>query len=133
MSWAVTGPMPSIVSSSATVAVPRLIGPSSLAAPAARFRRPRACRAPAGDPFRDHHLLAVGQTRRQVYRFELRLPAGAARPLDRVVDPAPRRHPVDAGIRDRAGDVDDQIAPFPADREFARFATFGAGFAFFAP
>src|SRR5262249_3450609 len=33
MSWAVTGPMPSIVSSCSTVAVPRLIGPSSAAPP----------------------------------------------------------------------------------------------------
>ena len=74
MSAAVTGPMPSIVSSCSTVAVPRLIGPSS----ALQAHRGAA---PPGPALRHHHLLAVGQARGPVDRFQQRLRAGAAGPL----------------------------------------------------
>ncbi len=86
--------------------------------------------------FGDDHLLAVGEARRQVDRFQLRLrlrPAGA---LDGVVDPAAGGQAVDAWVGDGAGDVDDQVPRFAVEREpgFARpafcFGFPGAGVAF---
>ena len=116
MSPAVTGPMPSIVSSCSTVAVPRLIGPS------AHRRRPRrGARRRAVDPCRHHDLLAVGELRRQVDRV-----GGAP---SRVTPPArstasvtrdPAGELVDARVADLAGDVDDQ--PSPAALELERTA-----------
>ena len=98
MSSAVTGPMPSIVSSCSTVAVPRLIGPSSAAAAGA---------APAGsDPGRDDHLLAVGELRRQVDRVHVRRAGRAPGALDRIGDAGAGGKLVDAGLLDLAGDVD---------------------------
>ena len=83
MSWAVTGPIPSIVSSSSTVAVPRLIGPSA-EAPAVTAS---AARAGLGD----HDLLAVGQARCEVDCVERRLRARSAGPLHGVGDPGAGR------------------------------------------
>ena len=60
--------MPSIVSSCSTVAVPRLIGPSSIGA-----GRDRG--GPAGPALGHHHLLPVGQPGGEVDRFQLRLAA----------------------------------------------------------
>ena len=72
MSWAVTGPIPSIVSSCSTVAVPRLIGPSGRRAPPAA-----AVRAAGRRLRRDHDLLAVGEPRREVDRVDGRAVAVA--------------------------------------------------------
>ena len=109
MSPAVTGPIPSIVSSCSTLALPRLIGPSSAAAPAGGRN------AATGADLRNHHLLAVAEPRRQVDRFQRRPAAGATRPLDGVGDPSPDRQPVDARPAHGAGDVDDHIRPAGAE------------------
>ena len=75
--------MPSIVSSCSTVAVPRLIGPSSLLAAAAP--------AAAGAALRDDDLLTVGEPGGAVDRFQLGAGRGAAGPPDRVLDAAAGR------------------------------------------
>ena len=107
MSAAVTGPMPSIVSRSAWSAEPRLIGPSS--APAAADAGLRPAR-------RDDHLLAVGEPCGEVDRVRLGAPGRSAGPLDRVGDPRAGGQPVDAGLGDGSGDVDDDVAVRRADR-----------------
>ena len=98
--------MPSIVSSCSTVALPRLIGPSS-----ARRRRRRG--APPGPALGHDDLLAVGEAGGAVDRLQQRAAAGAAGALDRVRHPRPGRQPVDAGPPHRAGDVDDDVGPPP--------------------
>ena len=87
---AVTGPMPSIVSSCSTVALPRLIGPSSRAGAA-------TAAAPARPALGHDDLLAVGEPRGEVDRFQHRA-AGAAPPARSTasVTRAPGRQPVDA-------------------------------------
>ena len=100
MSAAVTGPIPSIVSRSAWSADPRLIGPSSAAA-LVRLPHP---------PRRHDHLLAVGEPRGEVDRVRLGAAARAAGALDRVGDARAGRHPVDARLDHRPGDVDDDVA-----------------------
>ena len=108
MSCAVTGPIPSIVSSCSTVAVPRLIGPSSVdEAPAADRRAARAL-------LWNDDLLPVCQPRRQVDRFQLRLAARPAGPIDRVGHPRPGRQPVDPGPSHRPGHVDDDVGRLAA-------------------
>ena len=92
MFCAVTGPIPSIVSSSSTVAVPRLIGPRLASAARADARG-----APVPGPWRTTtcwpsasraaRLIASTRARRR-----------AARALDRVVDPRAGRQPVDARV-----------------------------------
>ena len=90
-------------------------------------RRGRGARRRAGNPFRDDYLLAVGEPGGEVQRVELRLPRRPSRPLDRFLDPAAFRKPVDARLRDRPGDVDHDIAPGSLDGE-VRFR-FRFGFA----
>ncbi len=94
MSSAVTGPIPAIVSSSAAVAVAE----ADRAFFGAGSGRGRSARRRAGHAFRDDDLLAVRQPGGEVQRIELRLPGRPARPLDRFVDPAPFRQPVDPGL-----------------------------------
>ena len=88
--------------------MPRLIGPSSRGGAAPRRR-------PARPALGHDHLLPVGEPGGQVDRFQLGPGAGAARPLHRVLDPAPGRQPVDAGARDRPGHVDDDVARLAAE------------------
>ncbi len=99
-----TGPIPSIVSRSASVAVPRLIGPSSDAVAVALRRRAGRCLR------RYDHLLAVGEHRREVDGVLIRLVARAARPLQRVGDAGAGGEAVDARFLDFARDVDDEAA-----------------------
>ena len=111
MSPAVTGPIPSIVSSCSTVALPRLIGPSS--------------EPPAGDAAppataRDEDLLAVAEPGREVDRFELRVAGGAPGALDRVGDPGPGGQPVDAGPAHGPGHVDDDVGAAVREAEAGR-------------
>ena len=101
MFWAVTGPIPSIVSSSSSVAEPMLIGPDASAVPPRRGRGGR--RARAGPP--------AGRRRAggEVDRVQPRVGRGAARPLDGVGHARACRQAVDAGVADGAGDVDDDV------------------------
>ena len=100
MSAAVTGPIPSIVSSCSTVAVPRLIGPSAVGGGGGG----------AGAAARGHDdLLAVGEPGGEVDRVEDRRAGRAAGALDGVGHPGAGGQPVDARAAHRAGDVDDDV------------------------
>ena len=121
MSWAVTGPMPSIVSSCSSVAVPRLIGPSS-----AGRRGRRAARGPG----RHDHLLAVGEPGGEVDRVGARRRAGAAGTLDGVGNAGAGRQPVDTRVAHLAGHVHhDVLSPTGRGREarplFTRLSALG--------
>ena len=120
MSWAVTGPIPSIVSSSSTVAVPRLIGPLSRgphrAAPTATPPGRRLCR--------DDHLLTVGEARGEVDRLRLGPAGRASGALHGVVDARSRRAACRRPAPDRARDIDDHVpAAVRVDAERARIRT----------
>ena len=101
MSPAVTGPIPSIVSSCSTR--------GAAEADRAFFGAARGHRGAAGDLAGDENLLAVAEPGREVDRFELRVGAGAPGAVDRVGDPRPRGQPVDAGTAHGAGHVDDDV------------------------
>ena len=105
MSAAVTGPIPSIVSSCSAVAVPSEIGPSSLAVEPAI-----AAVRSSGPALGDHHLLAVREPGGAVDGAQQRRAKRPARPADGVDHPGPGRQPVDARAGDRPGDVDDHVA-----------------------
>ena len=96
--------MPSIVSRSAWSAEPRLIGPSAVGSVDVAATCPAGARSgtttcwPSAS--RAARLIALGSAS----------PPGAARPLDRVGDPRAGGKPVDAGLGDGAGDVDDDVA-----------------------
>ena len=103
MSCAVTGPMPSIVSSCSTVAVPRLIGPSSSVAPTA------ASGAAAGPRFGTTTCCPSASRAARLIASSSAPPAGAAGALHRIGHPRSRRQPVDAGPGHRPGDVDHDV------------------------
>ena len=90
--------------------MPRPIGPLGAASAAARLLPPRPALG-------NDDLLAVGEPGGAVDRFQHRPRGGAPGALHRVDDPGPGRHPVDAGARDRAGDVDDDVAAAALDAE----------------
>ena len=113
MSPAVTGPMPSIVSSCST----------DRAAEADRAffgGRAAATRRARRRALGHEDLLAVGEPCRQVDRFQRRVAAGAAGPGDRVGDAGAGRQPVDAGAPHRAGHVDDDVGAAALEAEARR-------------
>ena len=105
---AVAGPTPSSVSSCSAVALFRLTG-GPLAAPDAPAlpAEGRGDRATAR-PHRDDDLLAVDDLRGEVDRVDVAVRTRAAGALHGVLHTRPRGKPVDAGLANCSGDVDDR-------------------------
>ncbi len=121
--FAVAGPTPSSVSSCSRVAVLRLIGCAGAVVPAgAAVAGPAAAGARRGSrrPHWDEDLATVLELRRAVDLAQIGACRRAAGALERVLDALARRQAVDAGVLDRARDVDDHATPAgtaPLDRD----------------